>query len=264
MGVTYASVIDVANALDLSESVALSEDAHAGDTQINVNRPVAFPPGAQLLVGYKGVTGEVMTVQSCNGEVITCTGLTMEHPSQTLILDATPFESVALAASRMVDDLTHTPPGGWGYADQIVEIHSTRPNRHGNLIIGLDHQPIKTVYGLTYKQTPVSEEGRAGMASMDWDNDSYLLHVWLQEDLIAQPFAKLRVTVTYAGGYTDQDMPDDIRRSTAILAARLWKEKDSGYSDVIGNSDIGIFEYKKAVPRDVMAMLQQHKRVGLM
>lgn len=258
----YATVQDVASALDLPEAARLARDAQAGDTQLSLDRPVAIPGGAIVLVGYRGQASETVTVRASDQTLYLSAGLTMPHPAGSLILDATPFPDVVEAASRMVDQLTYTPAGGWLFADNYTEIDDVKAGREGNLVLCVGHAPVKTVYEVRYQQAPWSPEWSAPVSRVWWDDESYIVRVWLQDFVPALPFSKVRVKVTYAGGYTLDEMPADIRRATAILAARLWKEKDSGYSDVIGNTDFGVLQYTQAAPKDVLAMLQPRKRVG--
>jgi hypothetical protein len=261
----YASVLDIVNAGEINESARMGEEAHAGDTVLSTTGPVDLPPGALLVVGYLGQASEAVNVlSSADSSITLSSALKMDHPAGTRLLDATPYFDIAEAASRMVDDITWTPAGGWAYSDQAKETQQTKVDHNGDLVIVLGHTPVKEIYAVSVQSLPFGDLYNVAPERVWWDDGSYIIHVFTGWDVPIQPFSQVKVTVTYAGGYTDQEMPKDIRRCTAMIAMRLWKEKDSGYSDIIGSNDLGTFIYSKAVPPDVKAMLIRHRRVGMM
>lgn len=266
MGAAYATIVDLASAIDLPELAQLATPVNAGDVQLTTDRPVSLAAGACLLVGYREQVGETATVSavSSDGTTVTLAGpLTQTHPAGTWLLDATPFPSVLEAASRLVDQLTYTPAGGWAFADHVTITCSVKVSRDGVAVFAVDHTPVKRVYSMTVQASPCDPVWDIPASQVWWDDGSYIVEAHLGDvgDLLA--LRTVRVTITYAGGYTDDEMPADIKRATAILAARLWKEKDSGYSDVIGSTDFGILQYTQAAPKDVLAMLQPRRRVGV-
>ncbi|GMA49323.1 hypothetical protein GCM10025857_06800 [Alicyclobacillus contaminans] len=162
-----------------------------------------------------------------------------------------------------MDQLTYTPAGGWAYTDQVTITRIAKVSHDGSILLSVDHTPVQQVYSLTYQTDPFDAAWSVPANQIWWDDGSYIIRAYLGGMAPLVRFQRVRVTVEYAGGYPDDEMPADIRRSTSILAARLWKEKDSGYSDVIGSTDFGILQYTKAAPKDVLAMLQQRRRVGV-
>jgi hypothetical protein len=66
------------------------------------------------------------------------------------------------------------------------------------------------------------------------------------------------VSVTYKGGFNP--LPDDIVLATTVMAARMYKERQSGYSDVIATDADGTAQYRRAMPADVYALIQEWKR----
>lgn len=264
MGTSYATVQDVANALDLQATATLANVSNAGDAALTANQVVNIAPGALLLVGYKGQASETATVLSTSDDIITLKDpLSIAHGFGTILLDVTPFPDVVEAASRMVDDLTNTPADGWAYSSQASETHKVKVNKDGDLTFALNMTPISAVQAISYQEMPFDDVYNIAPERAWWDDGSYIIHVFTGWDVPSTPFARAKVTVTYTGGYTADTIPMDIKRSTAMLAARLWKEKDSGYSDIIGNNQTGTFIYAKAAPPDVIAMLNRHKRVSL-
>lgn len=260
----YASVQDVASALELNATATLSNLANSGDTVLATSQVVSVVPGALLLIGYKGQASELATVLSASGDTITLQDpLSMQHGVGTILLDVTPFPDVVEAASRLVDDLTLTPAEGWAYASQVQETHRVKTDKDGDLTIALNHTPVSAVQAISYQELPFGDVYNIAPERAWFEDGSYIVHVFTGRDVPSAPLIRAKVTITYTGGYTPETMPADLRRSTAILSARLWKEKDSGYSDVVGNQEFGILEYKLAAPKDVLAMLQRHKRVSL-
>ncbi|MFT8930021.1 MAG: hypothetical protein ABF969_11865 [Sporolactobacillus sp.] len=264
MGTSYATVNDVASVLTLPATATLKNTVNVGETTLTTTQVVNITPGALLLVGYKGQVSELATVLSASGDTITLQDpLSVQHGTGTILLDVTPFPDVVEAASRLVDDLTLTPAEGWAYADHIQETHRVKVDRNGDLTFSVNRTPVSAVQAISYQGMPFEDVYNIAPERAWFEDGSYIVHVLTGWDVPSTPFVRAKVTVTYTGGYTPETMPADIKRSTAMLAARLWKEKDSGYSDVIGNTDFGILQYTQAAPKDVLAMLQRHKRVSL-
>jgi len=266
MGAAYATIVDLASAIDLSELAQLATPVNAGDVQLTTDRPVSLAAGACLLVGYRGQVGETATVSavSSDGTSVTLAGPLMQtHPAGTWLLDATPFPSVLEAASRLVDQLTYTPAGGWAFADRVTVTRGAKVGRDGTTMVSLDHTPVQQVHAVTVQASPLEPVWDIPASQVWWDDEAYVVAVHLGDLSELLALRPVRMTITYSGGYTADEMPADIKRATAILAARLWKEKDSGYSDVIGNTDFGLLQYTQAAPKDVLAMLQPRRRVGV-
>lgn len=264
MGASYATVHDVASALDLPATATLMNAANVGETTLQVSQVVNIAPGALLLVGYKGQVSELSTVLSTSGDVITLEDpLSTQHGVGTILLDVTPFPDVVESASRMVDDLTWTPAEGWAYESVSAEMHKVKADKNGDLTFALNKTPVNAIQAISYQGMPFEDVYNIVPERAWFEDGSYIVHVFTGRDVPSLPLTLAKVTVTYAGGYTPDTMPADIKRSTASIAARLWKEKDSGFSDMIGNQEMGTFIYSKAVPPDVISMLQRHKRVSV-
>lgn len=261
MGVSYVSAAEVAAALDLPELARLAADAPAGATELTLDRPADIPPGAQVLVGHGAAQPETVTSAGGSGTALSLgQPLSTAWPAGTRILDVTPFGPVAEAASRLVDDLTYTPHEGFAYAE-VEEVHDAIADRDGNLTVVVDRFPVREVLELRYRERPWLPEWSAPVNEIWWDDNSCIVQAWVSDYVPARPGDRVRVVVRYQGGFQPDEMPADIRRATAILAARLWKEKDSGYSDVIGSPDFGLLQYREAAPKDVLAMLAPWRRV---
>lgn len=262
MGASYASPAEVAAALDLPELARLSADVQAGQTQIALDRPADVAPGAQVLVGHGAAQPDIVTAAGGADTTLNLAQpLTNGWPAGTRLLDVTPFGPVAEAASRLVDALTWSPAEGFAYAE-AEEVHHAVADRDGNLTVTVNRFPVREVLEFRYQERPWLPEWSAPVNEVWFEDDTYIVRAFVADFVPATPGRRVRVKVHYVGGYQDGEMPAGIRRATAILAARLWKEKDSGYSDVIGSPDFGLLQYREAAPKDVVAMLSPWRRVG--
>lgn len=61
---------------------------------------------------------------------------------------------------------------------------------------------------------------------------------------------KCRVTISYTGGFSGSaaSLPDDLQELCTLLAIRLYREHETGYSDVIGIPELATKVYSKAWP----------------
>lgn len=71
------------------------------------------------------------------------------------------------------------------------------------------------------------------------------------------------VKVSYTGGYATDvaDLPADVIEAATVIAARYYREDESGLTDTIGVAEIGQQIYTKAWPVRVLAMVQPFRRV---
>jgi hypothetical protein len=54
--------------------------------------------------------------------------------------------------------------------------------------------------------------------------------------------------------------PGDITQATLIMAMRMWKRKDSGYLDTVGNPETGYYHIAKGVDPDVLELVEPYRR----
>jgi hypothetical protein len=75
--------------------------------------------------------------------------------------------------------------------------------------------------------------------------------------------SKCRVTISYVGGIgaDTASLPADMQEAVAILAARFYREAETGLADQIGVAELGSMIYTKAWPVRVTDLLHVYKRV---
>jgi hypothetical protein len=77
--------------------------------------------------------------------------------------------------------------------------------------------------------------------------------------------SKVRITMSYIGGLgaTTADLPEDLQEMVAILAARFYREAETGLTDQMGVAELGIMAYTKAWPIRVVDQMGPYiRRVG--
>lgn len=294
MGVAYVTAADIAATLDdgLPELARLAAQAGSGSTTLVLDRPVDVPIGATLLLGARGTNTEVASVQGAVPDPTAATSLTLAAPlAQTHLVgealeDVTALEHWAQAASRLVDAETLGAPEWFAAGVLVDETIPAQVNRDGNLKLCTQRSPIVSIQALTLQQSPMDPIVSVPVANV-WAPDSgevkrgysltaYLANIGGNTSLISWPFTpgtRLRAVLSYTAGFAFPSIasppagcpapPADLVRFTAVLAARLWKEKDSGFSDVIGDpTTVGQTAYRKAIPADVRLGLAGWKRQG--
>jgi hypothetical protein len=156
---------------------------------------------------------------------------------------------VVPAASRIWDDLTF-----YRNTFDLTTVTETLKgyiDTDGLLYVAVTKPIIQSVSALSFIVLPGDTPTIVGLTAIDFDGYTIRGNVGF-------PQQKITATVTYSGGF--DPIPADIQRATTVLACRLWKEKDSGFSDVIGNSELGILQYKKGIPSGIEAVVKHYKR----
>jgi hypothetical protein len=159
------------------------------------------------------------------------------------------------AASRLIDDYCQHPLS----FDQetVTETVRAQVDKDGGLRVAVGKPVVISVssFGWTYSPSispvviPTSQ-------------------LWIEGYMVLAPDAGLgayrnkpiRVAMTYIGGYSP--MLGDIVHAARVLAARFFKQKDAGWSDVVGVEQFGTLVYNKVMPREVREMLDHCKRVA--
>lgn len=271
--INYTDTGKVATALAVQSPEILSSVANVGDTQITVSTLLnkgAIPQYGDLppLMPNDWQVGSRLILDATNDglyEVVTITGLIQgntvpisalqyTHSVGATVMNGTQIERYIGAASRWFDTQTHNK-FGFGY-EPITETKEAYINNNGNVVVPLskpivklaDVQSISFQGGLIYGFDTLSLQ----YARI---RDSYFLEVVPQRNYVVKSGM---ATITYSGGYNP--IPDDIVLATTVMAARFYKERDSGYSDAIGNSDLGLITYKKSCPADIKMTISNYKR----
>lgn len=246
----YTSEAMMAAALNLPPDFTITTATVAGANTLQISGGTIYP-GQTLAIDYFATTTrEVATIQSINGTAITLTtNLLNPHPQGAAVKEVTSMTDVVPAASRMWDDICQA----WNTFDQesVTETRSGVIDKDGFLIVTVSKPTIQSVSALSFVRYPGDTPTTIDTSLIDFER------YFIRGNASILP-TKITVTMTYVGGYNP--IPGDIQRATTILACRLWKEKDSGFSDVIGNSELGLLQYKKGVPNDVEMIAKHYRR----
>jgi hypothetical protein len=253
----YTNVSNVAQALAFQSPEVLNNAVTAGSTSISLNQapPPDWTVGSSLIIDVNNPTvSETVTIQSVSGNSIAVSALANNHSANAPVINVTILQNYVKPASRWFDSLTHVP-AGFAY-EQVTETKTAYIDNKGYIVIPLS-KPVVTLSDVTiatFKINPVIPAINLDLTK-SYIEDSYFLKVMPDELFIVKSGI---ATVTYSGGYNP--LPDDIVLAATMLAARLYKERDSGYSDAVGNTDLGILQYKHAIPTDIIAIVQRYRR----
>ena len=254
----YTDVGKVAQALAFQSPETLNSNVSALGTSIVLSQapPSDWQVGTQLLVDANNSSlREVVTMTAPpNGSTITVTALTNNHVAGVPIINISVLSTYVSAASRWFDSLTYTP-AGFAY-EEITETKDAWFDNNGFIVIPLSKPVVKLsdITSATYQYNPVISADNLDLTKA-WVIDNYILKA------ASAIYYANRIgisTVTYLGGYST--IPDDIVLAVTMLAARLYKERDSGYSDTVGSAELGVFQYKRAIPADILAIVQKYRR----
>lgn len=258
MPINYTDAGKVAAALSFQAPETLNASVNSGATSITLNNP---PPsdwqvGSTLILDANNPTlRETVTISAAPiGSTIPISATVNAHVQDSPVIDGTLVENYVSAASRWFDSLTFTP-AGFGFESYTDEKESYVTNQ-GYIVIPLSKPVVKLsdITSVTFQSTPIVPADTLNLTKARIRNSCVLeivpSNLYCERSGIA--------TVNYSGGFNP--IPDDISLAVTMLAARLYKERDSGYSDVIGSAETGIFQYKKALPADVNAIVQRYRR----
>lgn len=278
MATFYTDAATVAAALRMSPDTSLSLACAAGATALTVESNMT-PDQTPLYVGmsltldqYNPTLRETVTVAG----VVTGTGpytvpvsaTANAHVQGAPVKETSRLADVIGAASALVDAFCWQEAGA--FASQAwTETMRGQVQDDGRLYCAVTGRIISAVTAYAWK-TDNGDSGTVDPSLLIWD-DYQLWALPLSEagtgpttaqlasTLPASPSLKnVLVTVSYTAGYAT--IPADIARSAAIVAARLYKENDAGFSDITGSATTGTFQYSKAVPKHVEVMLLPRRR----
>lgn len=254
--ILYTDVGRVARSLAMQAPEYITSPVSSGGTIILLNQvPSDWQVGMSLLIdGNNPSIDESVTITSINSNTINVSALKYNHVANAPVINITQLNDFISPASRWFDGVTNTS-AGFGY-ESITETKEATINRDGYIVVPLS-KPIvnmSNVTSATFQATPIDNVDTLNL-QQGWITDGYFLRVVPTNYYSVK---RGQITVTYSGGFTT--IPDDIIQAVTVMAARFYKEKDSGYSDVIGSSDMGIMSYKKAMPADVKETVKNYKR----
>lgn len=265
----YTSVAAVATALAFQspETLALPANASAGSVvgvdagatsiTLNQNPPDDWQVGRLLLLDMNNTAiNETVTITALpDGNVVPITPVQYSHDVGTPVIDATVLDVYVSQTSRWFDSVTYTP-SGFAY-ESVTETRDGYFNISRGTITASLSKPLVSlsdITSVTYQSNVFSQADTLDLTKT-WVKNNYFLEIAAPNNYGNRQGL---VTVSYSGGY--QTIPDDITLACTMMAARFYKERDSGYSDVVGSADTGILQYKKAMPADVAAIVDKYRR----
>lgn len=255
----YTSLGQVVEALAFQSPETLLNAAISSATSITLNQspPSDWQVGSTLVVdGNNPSLRETVTITAPpNGATITVSALTNNHVAGAPVVNGTVANLYVSAASRWFDSQTYVH-SGFAY-ESVTDTKDGYFNPQTGII----------TVSLTKPLVSLSDVTNATFQGSIWDSVDTLdlSHARIRDDYILEVGASVNyadrrgvASVSYKGGY--QTIPDDIQLACTMMAARFYKERDSGYADVVGSAETGIFQYKKAAPADVMAIVETYRR----
>lgn len=255
----YCNEAQVASALGLNPNTTLSAQANVGDTTIQVAGSVFFPGQRLALDHFQDDTlGEVVLVKSVNGNTLTLQNpLVNQHVQGAPVVEVTAITKTLASASRMIDGLTYYENVGFDQEAKTENLIGIVQN-DGSILISAKKPIVQSVTSLTIQNTIMDPTVNIPVSQLDING--YFVTAFTQNTNFVPSVSsrEVRASLNYVGGYNP--LPDAIVRSAIVFAARFFKEKDSGFADVIGNADLGIMQYKKGVPAEVAALLKPYIR----
>ena len=254
----YTDAGKIIAALAFQSPETLSQAISAGATSItlNQNAPTDWQAGSSLVLDSGNPTlRETVTITGApSGAIVPISTTVNAHVLGCPVMNATLVANYPAAASRYFDSLTWNN-AGFAY-ESWTDLKSGYFDNRGYIVVPLSKPLVKIadVTSVTFQPTPMYPADILDLTKA-WIRDGYFLEVTpanyynLREGL---------ATVVYKGGYNP--LPDDIAWAVTVIAARMYKERDSGYSDTIGSQEMGTLTYKKALPADVVAVVNRYKR----
>lgn len=258
--ILYTDVGRVIRALTFQapEIVGGSNALSIGDTQITVNQntPTNWQNGDTLAIdGNNEESFELVTITNIpSTTTLTVTALTKNHALGAPVVNVTAVLPYPSSASRWFDSVTFNK-FGFGY-EIVTEKKTAYITNEGFITVPLSKPMVNidNVMDATFQSTPLDPIQPLDL-SKAWIEDDYFLNI-----VATNPYSRRQgqIEVTYSGGY--DHIPDDIAQAVTIMAARFYKERDSGYSDMIGSAETGLVSYKKAMPADVKVIVDKYRR----
>lgn len=253
----YTDTGRVAQALAFQAPETLNGAVSAGATSITLasTLPFDWTIGSTLILDVNNPNlRETVTIASIAGNTLTISATLNAHVAGSPVVNGTLVANYVSAASRWFDDATYNSAGI--AFESITDTKMGYLDNDGTLLIPLSKPLVlmQNVTSVTFQNT-VNDPIDTLDITKAWIESKYMLRIAVSQDYFPR---NGMATVTYSGGYNP--IPDDITQAVTVIAARMYKQRDSGYSDVIGSADTGIMQYTKAVPPDVKIILNKYRR----
>ncbi len=146
--------------------------------------------------------------------------------------------------------------------DVVNEVLEGQSNYAGDCIICSPHKPVvNSVASFSYQERIIDPIYSIDVSRIDISG--YTLKAYPSGMPINFP-GRCRITISYNGGITSgssiTSLPDDMQEAVTVLAARLYREAETGLTDQIGVAELATLVYTKAIPVRVQELLQYYKR----
>lgn len=118
---------------------------------------------------------------------------------------------------------------------------------------------VVSASSMQYRTSPISEWTDVPAERIVVEPSGYAVEGWVY--LRERP-RTLFVRVTYQGGVaaTVADVPPDLMEAVTLLAARMYREDESGLTDAMGIAELGTLQYTKALPERYIANVEKYLR----
>lgn len=254
----YTDAGRVAAALAFQSPETLSAGISAGAVSITLyqSAPGDWQLGSTLVLDINNpALRETVTITAAPSDVdISISACVNSHAAGCPVVNVTAVEPYTAQASRWFDSLTYNKLG-FAY-EAVTEAKEAYIDNDGYLIVPLSKPlvALSDITSVTFQPTPLDPAQTVDLTKAWVENGNVLRAV----PVVSSPNRRGMASASYTGGFNP--LPDDLVLAVTMLAARLYKERDSGYSDVVGSADTGIMQYKKALPADVNAVVQRYRR----
>jgi hypothetical protein len=256
--ILYTDTGRVAQALAFQSPETLNGAVAVGATSITLNTtiPADWTIGSTLILDVNNPTlRETVTISAISGNTLTVSAVKNAHVTGSPVVNGTIVSNYVSPASRWFDTATFNK-NGFGY-ETVTDTKTAYIDNYGIITVPLSKPTvdIDNVVSATFRSTVWDTPDTLDLTKA-WIEDKYFLKI-----ASANCYTKRTgmAVVTYSGGYNP--IPDDITQAVTVMAARFYKERDSGYSDVIGSPETGIMQYQKAAPADVWIVIDKYTRV---
>lgn len=255
--ILYTDAGKVAQALAFQSPETLNGAVAIGATSLvlNTTPPSDWTVGSTLILDVNNPTlRETVTVSAISGSTLTVSALKNAHTTGSPVVNGTIVSNYVSPASRWFDTVTYNQ-SGIGY-ETVTDKKTAYIGNDGFITVPLSKPivNIDDVMDITFQSTPLDPIDSLDL-SKAWIEDNYFLSIAPNKSYYRR---QGQATVVYSGGYNP--VPDDIVQAVTVMAARFYKERDSGYSDVIASTETGVMQYQKAMPADVKMVVDKYRR----
>ncbi|WDL97804.1 hypothetical protein [Alicyclobacillus sp. ALC3] len=240
-------------------SLALTSDQVAGASGLYVGQYLALD---QYNLAVREVVQITGAITGTGPYTVPVTATTQAHVADAPVKEVSALQDVVGAGSRLWDDATYTAAGAFGQ-QTITETVRGIATTDGCILVQVTGRNVTGVSAISWQYAPGGQSFMLDPTVCTFD-DYQVYASWSSNSnststAMPEPWQKhLVVTITYTSGYNP--LPSDIVRASTVLAARLYKEGDSGFSDVLANTDMGLLQYKKGIPGDIDIMARRWRR----